>query len=54
MIGILILVSVLSMLICYRIAMARRADRWYWMVMGLIFGPLAIPFVFFGKPMDRR
>lgn len=50
MIGLLIIVNLLSMLICYEIAKSRKADRWYWFLAGLLFGPLAIPFVFFSGP----
>jgi hypothetical protein len=56
MIGLLIIVSLLSMLsmlICYQIARWRKADRWYWLFAGLLFGPLAIPFAFFSSPNQR-
>jgi hypothetical protein len=53
MIGLLIIVSLLSMLICYQIAKSRKADRWYWLFAGLLFGPFAIPFVFFANPNQR-
>ena len=49
-IAIIVLVSLLSMMVCYWIASSRKADRWYWMVIGLLFGPLAIPFAFLSKP----
>lgn len=45
----LIVINLLSMLVCYWIARTRSANRRYWVVMGLLFGPLAIPFVFFAK-----
>jgi predicted permease len=45
----LIIVSLLSMLVCYLIARSRLANRPYWAVMGLLLGPLAIPFAFFAK-----
>ncbi len=54
MIGLLITVNLLSMLICYQIAKSRKADRWYWLFAGLLFGPLAIPFVLFAGPNQQR
>jgi hypothetical protein len=45
----LIVINLLSMLACYWIARTRSANRPYWVVMGLLFGPFAIPFVFFAK-----
>lgn len=53
MIGFLIFVSLLSALICYQIAKSRKADRWYWSFAGLLFGPFAIPFVFFASPDQK-
>jgi hypothetical protein len=38
------------MVICYRVSKQRGASTLYWIAAGLIFGPLAIPFVFFSKP----
>ena len=46
----LILASLLSALVCYLVAKSRSADRRFWLLMGLILGPLAIPFVFFVRP----
>ena len=53
MIGLLIIVNLLSMVICYQVAKSRKADRWYWLFVGLLFGPFAIPFVFFASPNQR-
>ncbi len=36
--------------ICYSVARKRGARVPFWVVMGALFGPLAIPFVFFSKP----
>ncbi len=36
--------------ICFSIAKKRKANVPYWVVMGSLVGPLAIPFVFFAKP----
>jgi hypothetical protein len=45
----LILIALASILLLYAIAVRRGADRKFWILMGLLFGPLAIPFVFFSK-----
>lgn len=39
--------------VCYFIAKKRKANIPFWIVMGSLFGPLAIPFVFFSKPKDH-
>lgn len=36
--------------ICYSVAKKRKANIPFWVVMGSLFGPLAIPFVCFSKP----
>jgi hypothetical protein len=55
MIAALIIVSLLSMLVCYLISRSRSANRPYWAIMGLLLGPIAIPFAFFAKPKpDQR
>lgn len=41
--------SILCGFICYFIARQRRANHLFWSVMGIAFGPLALPFVFFSK-----
>jgi hypothetical protein len=50
MIVLLIIVNLLSMVICYQVARSRKADRWYWLILGLLLGPFAVPFVFFARP----
>jgi hypothetical protein len=49
----LIIASLLSMLACYLIARSRNADRVFWILTGLLLGPLAIPFAFFARPTSR-
>ena len=39
----------LSGVACHAIAKSRGGNPVFWGVMGLVFGPLAIPFVFLGK-----
>jgi len=36
----------------YFIAAKRGANRIFWLVMGLVFGPFAIPFVFLAKKVN--
>ena len=47
---VLILITLLSAAVCYVIARKRSADPVYWVVLGLLLGPLAILFVCFAKP----
>jgi len=47
--GILIIISLLSASICYFVADKRRLPTLHWGLMGLLFGPFAIPFVYFKK-----
>ncbi len=50
MIWLLIVVTLLSMVACYFVSGSRSADRRFWVLMALLFGPLAIPFAFFARP----
>jgi hypothetical protein len=36
----------------YFIASKRGANAIFWLVMGLVFGPFALPFVFFAKKVE--
>ena len=49
-IALLLLPVLLSVWVCNTIAKKRGLDIRFWNIMALIFGPLAIPFVFLGKP----
>jgi len=44
-----ILPFIISAFVCYYVAKERGASTSFWTAMGAIFGPLAIPFVFFSK-----
>ena len=46
----MILATAASAYVCYTIAKERRADARFWVWMGIVLGPLAIPFVFFSNP----
>lgn len=43
-------ITILSVVICYYAAKHRGLSRPYWIFLGALFGPLAIPFVFLAKP----
>ena len=46
---IIILILLASALICHQLAKRRGAQPVFWGVMGIVFGPLAIPFVFLAR-----
>lgn len=50
----LLVVNILSIALCYQIAHERQANSFFWGVMGFLFGPLAVPFVFFAKPQNNN
>ena len=41
---------IISGITCHYVAKSRGANPVFWGVMGVIFGPLAIPFAFLAKP----
>jgi hypothetical protein len=43
-------INIACIILCHQIAKRRGANPVFWGVMGALFGPLAIPFVFFAKP----
>lgn len=45
-----LLIPVVCALTCYLVAKKRNAAVPFWVVMGAVFGPLALPFVFMAKP----
>ena len=48
---ILLVINLISMILCYFIAKSRNTKILYWVVVAFLVGPLAIPFVFFSKPV---
>lgn len=46
---IFLLIPIFCAGICYSVAKNRSADVPFWVVMGLLFGPFALPFVFMAK-----
>lgn len=47
---VILMLTLLSVFICYYIAKSRNGRAMYWAFWGAVFGPFAIPFVFFSKP----
>jgi len=45
----LVAINIISIFICYDIAKNRDGNTRFWGWMGLLFGPLAIPFALFCK-----
>jgi hypothetical protein len=45
--------SALCVYVCYSVAKSRKSNVLFWVTMGLLFGPLAVPFVFFAKPRNK-
>jgi hypothetical protein len=48
------LVVIFFALVLGFIARKRGADSFFWTVIGGLFGPFAVPFVFFAKSHDRQ
>lgn len=44
-----VLATLASAYVCYTLAKERHADTRFWVWMGILFGPLAIPLVFFSR-----
>ncbi|WP_440875192.1 hypothetical protein [Thalassotalea sp. PLHSN55] len=51
---VLIVLNILSIFVCFYLAKLRHARRYYWALLGALLGPLAIPFVFFAKPVSEQ
>ena len=50
--AVLIIINLISILVCYYVAKHRKAKVVFWVLVSLVVGPLAIPFVFLSKPKD--
>ena len=48
--GYIIIISLAFGAIFYMIAAKRKANTVFWALMGVLFGPFALPFVFFARP----
>ena len=50
---ILLFTFITCAILCHYVARNRGANAVFWGVMGAVFGPLAIPFVFMSRPVDK-
>lgn len=50
MFWVLLLINILCIALCYKIARQRHLNVAFWAVMGLLFGPLALPLLMFSMP----
>lgn len=50
----LVAITVISVGICYYAANQRGLSKPYWVFMGALFGPLAVPFVFIAKSKHKN
>jgi len=48
---ILFIINLISMVLCYCVAKHRKAKILFWVLASFLVGPLAVPFVFFSKPV---
>jgi RsiW-degrading membrane proteinase PrsW (M82 family) len=51
---ILFVISLISMVLCFYVAKYRHANKTLWVLAALLIGPLAVPFVFFSKPVTSH
>lgn len=49
-----IFLFLVSGIICHHVAKRRNANPVFWGVLGVVLGPIAIPFSFFSKNKDVR
>ena len=50
----MIIITLASMLLMYFIAGQRGVNQKFWVIMTFLFGPLALPFVFFSKRIQKE
>lgn len=51
---VLLVINILCIVLCCQIAQIRHSDIRFWGIMGLLFGPFAVPFVFFSAPKTQK
>jgi hypothetical protein len=49
---VVLIISICFAILLYLIAAKRGSNKTFWAIMGFVFGPFAIPFVFFAKKVD--
>ena len=47
-----ILISLLFGVLCYYLAGRKGYNKQFWLIMGILFGPFALPFIILGKGKD--
>jgi hypothetical protein len=47
-----ILISLLFGVLCYHLAGRKGYNKQFWLIMGILFGPLALPFIILGSKME--
>ena len=52
-IGSIAIISLIFAVLFYKIAEKRQADKVFWAIMGFLFGPFALPFLFFAKKQRK-
>jgi hypothetical protein len=51
---ILLAIAIACAIVCHIVADRRGANPVFWSIMGFLFGPLALPFVFLAGEKSRR
>jgi len=50
----IIIISVLFGMLCYYLAGRKGYNKKFWLVMGIFFGPFALPFIILGKRKEQH
>lgn len=50
MLYLILALTLFSAAACYAVARKKGLDRRYWLILGLLVGPLALPFVLLARP----
>jgi len=51
---VIILISVFFGVLLYYLAGRKGLNKQFWIIMGLFFGPFALPFIFLGKRKEQN
>jgi hypothetical protein len=47
-----IIISLIFGVLCYNMASRKGYNKQFWLIMGILFGPFALPFIILGKRKD--
>jgi len=50
----IIIISFLFGMLCYYLAGRKGYNKQFWLVMGILFGPFALPFIILGKRKEQH